>query len=406
MLARMTAQAERAVAPPLFMLVALAALQPMAVNIIVPATPKLARDLGTSYGTVQLTLTLYLVTVAIVQLITGPMSDKRGRRPVVLAAIALFTTGSFAAIFATSIEMLLAARILQAMGSGTAFTLTRTIIRDTSERDEAASRIGYVMVAMLVIPMLMPTLGSYIDSHFNWPAIFGFMTLVGLSVLPMAWRWLNETNLNRGNARAQSSLLAEFPSLLRSRRFVGYTLAACMPSGMFFGFLAGAPHVVINVMGATSQALGYWFACLAFGYMLGNFGSGRFAKRFGADRLIIIGGLLAMSGSALQVALSFWSPWTPPLLYLPGFLLACGNGLAIPCAAAAALSVRPDAAGAASGLSGAAQLGFGALMSVIVARVVEGWPRGLVILMLACAIGGVMAQRLFRQPSAASSSPV
>lgn len=323
-------KAARIAAPPLLMLVALSALQPMAINILVPATPKIARDLGTSYGTVQLTLSLYLVAVALVQLITGPLSDKRGRKPVIMWALALFTMGNIAACFAQSIEMLLAARILQAIGSGTVFTLTRTIIRDTSERDEAASRIGYLMVAMLVIPMISPTIGSFIDARFDWHSIFIFLAMIGLAMFPVTWRFLRETNPGGAAALKGKPLLAELPAFLRSRRFLGYTLAVCMPSGMFFGFLAGAPHVVINVMGASSQELGYWFACLAIGYMLGNFGSGRFAQIYGADRLILIGGILALAGSILQVALSFITPWTPPLLYLPAILVSAGNGLAIP----------------------------------------------------------------------------
>ncbi|MGL4324829.1 MAG: multidrug effflux MFS transporter [Beijerinckiaceae bacterium] len=387
---------KRALPPPLFMLVALSAVQPMTLNILMPSTPHLARDLGTSYATVQLTLSLYLVTVAIVQLITGPLSDKHGRRPVILWALALFVAGSFAAIFSQSIEMLLAARVVQAIGAGTAFTLTRTIIRDTSEQDEAASRIGYVMVSMLIIPMVTPSLGGFIDTHFNWQSIFIVLTAVGLLVLPMTWRWLPETNPGGAAALKGRSMMAEVPGLLRSRRFVGYVLAICMPGGMFFAFLAGAPHVVVDVMGARSQELGYWFACLAGGYMLGNLGSGRFARRMGADRLIVIGSVLALIGSGLQVALSYVSPWTPALLYLPTMLVSAGNGLTIPCGMAAALSVRPDAAGAASGVAGAAQLGFGAFLSFAMGSAVESWPRSLVVIMFACAVVGMLAQLLLR----------
>ncbi|MGL4494656.1 MAG: MFS transporter, partial [Beijerinckiaceae bacterium] len=181
-------------APPLFLLVALAALQPLTLNVLMPATPNVARDLGTSYGTVQLTLSLYLATVAIVQLITGPLSDRHGRRPIVLLALSLFIAGCFGAIFAPSIEWLLAARVVQAMGAGTAFTLMRTIVRDTSTRDQAASRIGYVMVSMLVIPMFAPTIGSFIDTHFAWRAIFVFLTAAGILVLPLSIVFLRETN--------------------------------------------------------------------------------------------------------------------------------------------------------------------------------------------------------------------
>lgn len=160
-------QAERPRRPPLGILVAISALQPFALNVLAPATPGMARALATDYGTVQLTLTLYLAAVAVTQLVVGPISDRIGRRPCVLAGIALFMAGAAIGVASTSIEVLLAGRVVQAMGGGTCFALSRAIVRDTTTRDEAASLFGYITMAMVISPMIAPLLGGILDARFR-----------------------------------------------------------------------------------------------------------------------------------------------------------------------------------------------------------------------------------------------
>jgi DHA1 family bicyclomycin/chloramphenicol resistance-like MFS transporter len=155
----------RAAAPPLLLLVLLAGQQPLALNFIAPATPGLARSLATDYGTIQFTLTLYLVAVAVSQLVSGPLSDRYGRRPAVIASMALYVFGCALAWIAESAAMLIAARILQGAGAGSVFALVRAVIRDTAGREETASRIGYVTTVMVVVPMVSPMLGGLVDQQ-------------------------------------------------------------------------------------------------------------------------------------------------------------------------------------------------------------------------------------------------
>ncbi len=377
--------------PPLILLVALSAIQPMALNIIAPSTPAMARQFGTDYGTVQLTLTVYLVAVAVSQLVTGPWSDRAGRRPVILAGLVIFLFGCLAAAIAPTIEALIAARVVQAVGSGTAFVLARAIIKDTSHRDEAASRIGYMMVAMLIVPMLSPSVGSVIDKFVGWQAIFLLMAAFGAGIWWLVSSSLPETNVTRDENASFAKLARAFPTLLRSRSFLAYTLAVCATSGMFFSFVAGAPYVIVETMGNEPHVYALWFVMLSFGYAIGNFVSGRYASRLGSEKLIHIGTWITLFAAVLQAVWAAFGAWTPLALFAPGFLIALGNGVTIPGAAASALSVRPDLAGAASGLAGALQLGTAAAMAYLAGHVVTTSPRGLVVIMLGCAIVGALA---------------
>src|SRR5690606_37744203 len=212
--------------PSLAVLAAVSALQPFALNVLAPATPALARTFVTDYATIQLTLGLYLLAVAVTQVVIGPISDRFGRRPCVLGGVALFTIGSFAGAFAVDTVTLLAARVVQAAGGGTAFALARAIVRDTSGRDEAASRIGYLTMVMVVAPMVAPFVGGVIDAQLGWRAIFGAKAVFGLAVLVYALAVLGET-APKTHLTSVGDMLRAFPLLLGDRGFLGYTLSLC-----------------------------------------------------------------------------------------------------------------------------------------------------------------------------------
>jgi len=374
----MSASATNAPAKPtLAMLVAISALQPIALNLLAPSTPALARHFATNYATIQFTLTLFLTAVAVMQLVIGPLSDRFGRRPCVQLGVGLFVLGSLVGAFAPSPGLLMIARMLEGAGSGIAFALSRAIIRDTSGRDEAASRIASVTMVMVVAPMLSPFLGGHIESWAGWRAIFWFMTAAGVLVLAATIVALPETAPRSGR---QSSLLEVFgavPVLIRDRVFLVGAMASGMTSAAFFGFVAAAPHVVVETMGRQPADYGAWFILTASGYMIGNFAMSRLARRIGSRRMIGIG--LAISCAALTVAfvLSFNDAWSPAMLFVPLAVNAIGNGLTIPGATAEALSARPELAGSAAGLTGAFQLGSGALASVLLSWVVTIWPQAL-----------------------------
>jgi DHA1 family bicyclomycin/chloramphenicol resistance-like MFS transporter len=384
--------------PSLFVLVAISTLQPFALNVLAPATPSLAVALATDYATIQLTLSVYLLAVAVTQLVVGPLSDRYGRRPCVLIGLALYVAGSALGAFAPSVPVLLLARVIQAAGGGAVFALARAIVRDTSERDAAASRIGYLTMAMVVSPMVAPVIGGFVDAHFGWRIIFLVMVGLGLIALVIAALRLPETRRMGAGVMRLGDVLRGGPALLTDRRFLGYALAMTFTSAAFFAFLAGAPYLVIEVMGRTPDVYGTFFVLNALGYMIGNFASGRFAQRLGADRMVTIGTSLSFISILIEGLVVATLPWTPLGLFGPLMINAVGNGLTLPGATAAALSVRPELAGTAAGLSGALQLGTGALVSFIVGYSVSIWPPSLILVMLVTVTLGFIAHRIGQKP--------
>jgi DHA1 family bicyclomycin/chloramphenicol resistance-like MFS transporter len=381
--------------PPLAVLIAISALQPFALNVLAPATPGLARSLATDYATIQLTLTLYLVVVAVVQLVIGPVSDQIGRRPCILGGIALFMAGSLIGAMATDIPTLLTARVVQAMGGGTCFALARAVVRDVASKNEAASLIGYIAMVMVLSPMVAPLIGGLIDAHFGWRSIFLAMLALAAPVgLAAVWR-LHETARSRGQGSLRT-VFAAFPLLLRNRLFVGYALSLAFTTAGFFTLIGGAPYVVVEAMGSSPTVYGVYFIANGVGYMAGNFLSGRYGQRIGSERLILLGTGLSLCSAVIELPFVIFGHWTPATLFLPLALNAVGNGLTIPGGTASALSVRPDLAGAAAGLAGATQLGVGALASIVVGYTVPIWPASLAWLILLYAVAACAALSLTR----------
>jgi MFS transporter, DHA1 family, multidrug resistance protein len=375
--------------PSLAILVAISALQPFALNVLAPATPGLARALATDYATIQLTLTVYLATVAVTQLFVGPISDRIGRRPCILAGIALFVIGSLLGAMAGSIETLLMSRVVQAAGGGTCFALARAVVRDTAEKDKAASMIGYITMAMVVSPMIAPFVGGILDEAYGWRSIFVAMMALSLAVGIAAAILLHETAPRKAGG-SFADVLRGFPILLGNPAFLFYTVALSFVTAAFFVFIAGAPYVVVEEMGRSPQVYGLYFMMNAGGYMMGSFITGRFGQRLGSVRLVMVGTLISTVTMLVALYFALVGPWNVPTLFIPLALNAIGNGLTIPGATAAALSVRPDLAGTAAGISGAAQLGTGAIAAVVAGLVVQIYAPSLVILMLAFTLVGLL----------------
>ncbi len=384
------------VKPSIAILVLCSAVQPFALNVLAPATPAIAQALATDYGTVQLTLTLYLGAVALAQLLVGPISDRVGRRPCIIGGLALFTLGSVVGSFASGLWPLLGARMLQAAGAGTAFALTRAIARDTGERDEAASLIGYVTMAMVVVPMLAPLVGGFIERTYGWRTIFVAMALMGLIATIGAILKLPETRPKGLALGGWLDAFRAFPVLARERAFLAYAGGLAMTSSVFFAFIAGAPYAVIEHMKATPTIYGLFFITMSGSYMLGNFLTGRFGREVGAEKLARIGNTMSVFGVGTAAAMPLLFDWTPAMLFLPLMLNGVGNGLSIPTLTASALSVRPDLAGAAAGLMGFVQLSLGALLSYIAGAFAPLWPPTFLMLMLAGTTLAFFAPRLNR----------
>lgn len=383
--------------PTLTILVAISALQPIALNLLAPATPALTRHFASNYATIQLTLTLFLVAVALTQLVIGPLSDRLGRRPCVNAGVALFVAGSILGAFAPSTHVLLVARVLEGAGAGSVFALSRAIIPDSASRDQAASQIASVTMVMVVAPMLAPWLGGQIETAFGWRAIFWFMTLFGVGVLALTVARLPETAPHVGKQSSLLGVFRAFPDLVRDRGFVLNVAAGTSASAAFFVFIAATPFIVVETMGRGSDVYGSYFILNALGYMVGNFTMSRLAVRVGTRRMVRRGLVISFIGTGAALALSFSPWWSPLTLFLPLAVNAMGNGLTIPGATAEALSARPDLAGSAAGLLGATQLGISAALTVLISWLVTLWPQAMNLLVWLLIASGLVAVQLARR---------
>jgi DHA1 family bicyclomycin/chloramphenicol resistance-like MFS transporter len=376
--------------PHILTLVIATASSALAMNVFLPSLPSIARDLSADYAVVQMMVSVYLFATAGLQLLIGPASDRLGRRPVLLGCLAIFVVSSLLALFVTTIEALLVLRFFQAFAAG-GMVISRAVVRDTVDADEAAGRIGYITMGMALVPMVAPAFGGILDELYGWRATFVLTLAYGLVAILVVYLDLNETNRN-----PISSVGAQFrayPELVASRRFRAYALTACFTAGAFFAFLGGGPYVASEMLGLSPSTYGFYFVLVSCGYMAGNFLTGRFSTRVGRNTLMIAGNVAAALGGLLGLVL-FASGFDHPIsLFLPTGLVGIGNGMSLPSAYAGIVSVRPRLAGSASGLGGAIQMGGGALLSLAAGAMLtaDSGPYPLFAVMIASSVLAVLA---------------
>ncbi|MGB3407829.1 MAG: multidrug effflux MFS transporter [Jannaschia sp.] len=376
--------------PHILTLVALVGVSTLAMNIFLPSLPAMAEYFATDYGLIQLSVGLYLGVNAALQLVIGPISDRYGRRPVLLTGIVLFMLATLGCIWAPTIETFLAFRMAQA-AIVVAMVLGRAIVRDLYPQDKAASMLGYVTMGMSVVPMIGPAIGGWLESVYGWHANFWLLLAAGAFLFALTWKDLGETAPKTGGSFRDQ--VRDYPELLTSRRFWGYCAASAFASGAFFAYLGGAPYVGTQIYGMDAATLGLFFGAPALGYFVGNGVSGRFSQRIGIDRMILIGSIGQVSGLmalAVLTASGYASEW---LFFGFATFLGLGNGMVIPNATAGMLSVRPHLAGTASGLGGAMMIGGGAALSAVAGWVLQGstTPLPLELLMLASGSAAVVS---------------
>jgi len=374
--------------PLMLLLVAISAVGPMALNGVLPATTTIMVDLSTRYELVQMVLTVFLAANLLSQLVLGPAADRYGRRPVMLFSLAVFFLGSVGCAMAQSIEGLLLARFVQGVGGAVCVFLPRTVVRDIYSQDKAASVIGYITTAMMVAPLFAPALGGWITDTYSWR--YMYMGLAGLSVvlLFMCYRFQYETLAIRDSPDEQTGNRDTFFSsstvLLRHPAFIACAVMQAGTVGVYYSFLAGAPYVAMEIRGMSASAYGIWFAMVAIGYLSGNLVAGRFSESQGVFRMVLLGaGPFALGATMFWLGIANHHPST---LFLPMFLVAFSNGVALPSMFSIAMSVRPELAASASGLSGSLQTALGVCLTLLVGYLLPFSDRWLYVIITASMI--------------------
>jgi len=376
--------------PSITTLVLLSGLSALSMNLFLPSLPNMALHFETDYKVMQLSIALYLLVNAVLQILIGPIADKAGRRPVLLWGLSLFLLATLGCIYAPSAAVFLAFRMCQAVVV-VGMVLSRAAVRDLYDQDQAASMIGYVTMGMAVVPMIGPAIGGLLEESFGWRANFWLPFAVGALTLALTFTDFGETSTKSGKTLLQQ--FREYPELLTSPRFWGYSLSSAFSSGAFFAYLGGAPFIGTELFGMSAAEVGIYFGAPAVGYFVGNFISGRYSVRFGVNRMVLWGCWFNALGVALSAVLFLAGMGTALSFF--GFMtfVGVGNGMTIPNATSGALSVRPHLAATASGLSGAIMLGGGAGLSALAGAVLtkETGAMPLLWLMLATAVLAIAA---------------
>lgn len=352
--------------PRLATLVLLTGLSVLSLNMILPSLSNIAADLEADYALVSLSIAGYLAVTAVLQLIMGPLSDRYGRRPVLLTGLAIFVVASLVCSLATDIWVFLVFRVLQgAIVSG--YAISMAVVRDMVSERKAASLIGYIAMAMAVAPTLGPMIGGALDQLLGWRSGFYAYFTLGIVVLGICWVDLGETN-----ASPSTTFMAQvqaYPELVGSRRFWGYALCMAFSTGAFYSFLAGAPLVAETLFAMSPAVLGVCLGTITAGFAFGSFLSGRYAQRYSLTTMMISGRLVACIGLAAGLVLFLAGFVHAITIFGSTIFVGIGNGLTMPSSNAGALSVRPHLAGSASGLSGALTVAGGAAVTSITGAV-------------------------------------
>lgn len=383
----------------IILLVLVTVLGPLAMQMFLPALPAIQKDFATTAGTAQLTLTLAMVAIGVATLVFGPVSDRFGRKPVLIAGIVFYIVGSIVVALATTIPLLIGGRIVQAGGASAGIVLARAMARDVYGFGQSIRIISYLTMAMVVAPTVSPAIGGVVADSFGWRAIFWIMCVVGVLALAGVSAGLPETNVARAPG-GWRGLIEGSRRLIVSRRYLGYALVSSSAFCVFFAFLAAAPYLMAEVLHRPARDYGFWFMPVAAIFIVGTFLSTRMLDRYGADNLIRFGVTATLVIVVISLPLYFLLPLSPPLLFLPAVGFSLVQGFVLPNCQASAINVEPHYAGAGSGLVGFIGMAAAAAVAQIVAEVADGsvWP--MVYFTVGAALFGVLCLPLIRKTPA------
>jgi DHA1 family bicyclomycin/chloramphenicol resistance-like MFS transporter len=351
------------------------ALLPLSTDLYLASLPGLRRELGIGVAEIQLTLSVFIAAFALSQLVYGPLSDRYGRRPVLLAGIAIYLVATAACAAAQSIEQLIVARFFQAVGACSGQVIGRAIVRDVYGAQGAARMLGYITAGTAFTPVLGPAIGGLLTVTFGWRASFVLLVLITCGLLAAAWRFLAESNAHRDpHATAPGRILRNYAALLRDRRFVGYALCVAASYGGVFAWISGSSFVLIESLQVPVTWFGVWFGVVVLPYVVANLVTARLVMRVGPQPILRTGVTLALIAGALLAALALARVHTLAALLAPVALFLFATGLNLPCAMAGAIGPFPKLAGTASALMGFMQMATGAVLGLAVGRLHDGTP--------------------------------
>lgn len=362
-------------------LVAITSLSPLSIQIFVPAMPAAAADLSASPGAIQLTVTLYLFSVALGQLFYGPLSDRFGRRPVLLLGLLVYVTAAFSAAFAASAGALIAARVFQALGACSGMVLGRAMVRDGSTVAESARRLALLSFALSVAPSVAPVIGGYISVWMGWRGVFVVLAGCGAVVLFVSLLVLPESNQAKIDRIDIGSMIRTYGRLLRSRLFVAFTICGTFNTASFYGFVSASPFLLTDMLQQSQEAIGIYYMIIIGSYSLGSMISGRLAGRMSGLRAMVLGTGINLASMLWLFIAAYADAVSVLSLIGPVALLNVAAGILVPFAISGAISTDARTIGAAAGLYGSCHMGYGGICTLLAGSWHDGTARPVATIM-------------------------
>ncbi|MDA1291164.1 MAG: multidrug effflux MFS transporter [Proteobacteria bacterium] len=376
------------------LLAATSALGPASMQILLPALPVIKETFEVSTEVAQLTLSLSMLAIALGTLFYGPLSDKYGRKPVMLLGLSITLVGSVFCFVANTIELLIVGRFIQAFGAAVGLVLARAIVRDVYGAQEAARVIATLVMVMVMAPMLSPALGGELMLRLGWESVFVVIAIACILISLLLFKNLPETLKEPVPFTGVASMIGNYARLFQSRAFCGYAFCVTFVSVLFFSFISAVPEIMVSVMKRPPNEYGYYFIMIPIGFMAGNYFARHFGRSMELNRMISIGASLGVTGVSLAIVLQLIGFHQPIALFAPIALAVFGNGISLPNAQAAAINEFPKFAGSASGLTGFLQMFFSAIAAQLVAVIFNGTVYPLLILMLTASILSLISSNL------------
>jgi DHA1 family bicyclomycin/chloramphenicol resistance-like MFS transporter len=363
--------------PGLLFALALASISlvgPLAVHIFMPVIPAVKAALGLSDALAQLTFSIALFGMAFATLFYGSLSDRYGRRPVLLSGLVLFLVGSALSAVATSVVPLVLGRLVQAVGAGCGITLSRAIAQDVYGPSRIVKAIAYLTMAYTIGPMISPMVGGILIDTFGWRSVFGFSLLLGSVIALIAYTTVFESRPPSPDNRVAGSVLRNYAALFRHPRFTAFVLQSGFVTGTFLATATAASSLLKDMLHRPSTEFGIYFLLFPFGFLFGNFITSRIGNRVANETMVLIGSLVLVVAVAVQSSLLLGGHVTPLTLFAPGFFITMAQGLSLSYAQSGAMATSPKLAGTAAGVGVFVQNFCGAAFAQLFGLLADGTP--------------------------------
>ncbi|WED29803.1 multidrug effflux MFS transporter [Vibrio sp. DW001] len=354
-----------------YFLILMAMVSPVALNIVAPIMPILAKEFGASNSVIQLSFTAYLATLAIGQLFGGPLADRYGKRNLLLWGFGLHVAGGLVGVFASSVELILLSRVMQAAGGCIGMMLARSILVDMYPSEKAVEKLSYVTMGVAVSQAIAPTVGGVVSEFIGWHSVFYLPMLMATAVWVGVFFQYPKPISDEMSLGKTTSFIGTYKKLVQNQAYISLTLSSTLIACGFFSFVTCAPFIVSATLGESLTQYGFWFLFVAFGFMVGSFTSAQLSTRLSHSSSVIIGHSLSLIGGLLMLVSFTLFDISYENLFLTMALFTFGRGLSQPHLQSLSIASVEENRASASGLLGFIQLLLGALLAQLVGALVE-----------------------------------